>query len=129
MLFVPEHHADVEQRPVHLVPHPTHRVDVMRCLALECDALSDWLDSTPGRDYFLKRRHLLSILERTTNNVWAVLVAEPSDDMTPIIRGLAIIYEHGILHNFYIAPELRHTGIGGAVLQHFRPRRIRSKTN
>jgi len=104
------------------VAHASVSVLVVRCRSSDCLALADWLDSVLGRDFFFKQRHLQSILERPTNSVWAIHADGE-------FSGLVIVYEGSILHNLYISPTVRQLGIGSAVLQHFRPKRIRSKTN
>lgn len=119
---MPEFHPPAEPREVHQVQHAEHTVYVVRCWPVDCNALADWCDSVLGRDFFFKRRHLESILERRNNFVWSIVV----DD---VCSGLVILYDGSILHNLYVDPTIRGSGIGTAVLQHFRPKRIRSKTN
>lgn len=102
--------------------HPTRHLELVRCVEADCNLLADWCDSVLGRDYFFKRRHILSILQRPTNDVWAVRV-------DGFFGGMAIVYRDCVLDNLYIAPEYREGGIGSAVLQELRPQRIRSKTN
>ena len=104
------------------MPHDRHLVELVRCGPPECHLLSDWCDGVLGRDYFFKRRHLQSILERGTNSVFAVAIDGH-------MGGLVIVYRGAVLDNLYIAPEYRESGVGSAILQYIRPARIRSKTN
>lgn len=94
----------------------------VRCTPADYLALADWSDMHLGRDYFFRRGHVEKVLGRDHNQVYAFEI----DD---VMGGFMILYNGSVLHNLYLQPEYRHTGIGSAILQHFNPSRIRSKTN
>ena len=104
------------------VPHASRSVFLIRCSVPDLHLLSDFCDGTLGRDYFFKRRHLQSILERPTNAVFAIEVDRQ-------MAGMVIVYKSTVLDNLYLSPEFRVDGIGTAILDVIRPLRIRSKTN
>jgi GNAT superfamily N-acetyltransferase len=112
----------MENNRIHNINFPNKRVQVVLADAADTLALSDWCDMHLGRDFFFRRRHMEQILKRSGNQTFAILV----DD---VMAGLVILYAGSILHNFYLSEEHRHVGLGSAILQHFMPTRIRSKTN
>jgi GNAT superfamily N-acetyltransferase len=82
----------------------------------------DWLDVHLKGDYYFRRGHLAGILSRSINTVsWVVVDGEPA--------GVVIVYQQTTLHNLYLAPAFRKSGIGQALMDHFQPQVIRAKTN
>lgn len=104
------------------IPFAGRSIVAHRCTPADTLALADWCDMHLGRDYFFRRRHVESIIKRDHNAVYALLIDGQ-------MAGLLILYRGSVLHNFYLSEEFRHGGIGSAVLEFFKPHRIRSKTN
>lgn len=104
------------------VPFQGRRVEVQLCLPADLLVLTDFFDNYLAGDYHFKRRHMQGILERGTSATWAVLV-------DGVMSGVLIIYKGSTLHNMYLAPDIRGSGIGAALIKHFRPAVIRAKTN
>lgn len=105
-----------------LVAYSGRKVELIHCTPPDADALADWSDMHLGRDYFFRAGHIKKVIERQHNTVLAVEVDE-------VMAGFLILYKGSVLHNLYLQPEYRQTGIGSAILQHVKPMRIRSKTN
>lgn len=63
-----------------------------------------------------------NILSRGTSVTWGVLVEG-------VFSGLLIIYRGSMLHNLYLSPEVRNMGLGAALLDFFKPMKVRAKTN
>jgi hypothetical protein len=105
------------------IPHQGgQRVAVRRAGPADLFCLCDWADCYLQGDYFFRRNHLAGLLKRDSSEVFAILV----DDQ---MAGMMIIYRGSVLHNLYLAPQFRKGGVGGSILEFFKPAVIRSKTN
>jgi GNAT superfamily N-acetyltransferase len=101
---------------------PGYAVTVRRATPEDAEALVDWADVGLQGDYFFRRGHLVNLLTKPAAAVWVVIV-------DGYLRGLMILYRGSMLHNLYLAPEVRQLGIGRALLALFRPAQVRAKTN
>lgn len=108
--------------PIFLSVPNVGEVRLERAMEVDHLVLADWCDLHLQGDYFFKRRHLLGILQRSTSKVFVVHVGD-------VMAGLLILYKGSVLHNLYLSPEVRGSGIGSAVVRHFQPQIIRAKTN
>lgn len=105
-----------------VIPFKAGRLEVRRCSVDDLDALLDLLDLLLQRDFLFRRKHLEGVLRRENTRTWAIIFEGE-------FVGVCIIYKGSILHNLYLGSYHRSQGIGGAVIDHFQPERIRSKGN
>jgi GNAT superfamily N-acetyltransferase len=104
------------------VPFQGRRVEVVLATPADLLVLTDWCDLVITGDYHFKRRHMANILERGTSATWCVLV-------DGVFSGMLILYRGSMLHNLYLAPDVRLIGLGAALLDHFKPQLVRAKSN
>lgn len=104
------------------VPYQGRRVQCVKCSPADLLTLTDWCDLVITGDYHFKRRHMENILSRGTSVTWGVLVEG-------VFSGLLILYRGSMLHNLYLSPEVRNMGLGAALLDYFKPAKVRAKTN
>lgn len=105
-----------------VVPFQGKAVAVRRCGPADLLVLTDWCDLYLAGDFHFKRRHMHGILTRGTSVVWAILIDE-------VFAGLLVLYRGSTLHNLYIDPANRGSGVGTAILNFFKPAVIRAKRN
>jgi hypothetical protein len=107
---------------VEAVPFPNRSVECRLCRPSDLFPLCDWCDLYLHGDFHFKRRHLQNILERGTSTTYAIMV-------DGVFSGIVILYRGSVLHNMYLAQDVRAIGLGAAIIAHFKPAIIRSKTN
>ena len=97
-------------------------LQLFKCSGRDLDPVGAWIDMYLRDDFFFRRGHLKAVLERETNDVFAVLHGGE-------FVGIWIEYEGSVLQNLYIEPAFRKLGIGSALVEFRRPLAIRAKTD
>lgn len=104
------------------VPYAGGLLEVQRVTMADSQALVDWCDLFIRGDYFFQKKHLTDIIKRASSATWAVLYQR-------VMVGMLVIHKGTILHNLYLQPEVRSTGIGTALIEFFHPEVVRAKSN
>ncbi len=112
-----------------MAPWRDHWVWLHHCGLPDAPALQDWTDAALRGDYWFRKGHWISLLNKPTVSVFAAATAAAPESPRWACGAIAIVYASTRLLNLYVAPDLRQLGLGTRILELLSPTEIRAKTD